>query len=512
MLHFSAPTWPIHPPRRWQPEAWKAVFDHYGAQSKPIIEPGAICAIMGSGKTLLIQEICATVGIGPNSVVVISTSTQRLVEDIYADIKARLAVDGRGEEAGIWYGKRKRLGRVIVACVDSLQGLAEKLASQNKIVNLWIADECHQTESPTVLAAHEVLKPLHSLGLTATAFRSDKWESITLFKTMLYRYGVREALNDGNVVVPWRIVNYEGEQSDLDAACLEMIQSATGPGLANASSIEDANAFAKYLTQNGLPAAAIHSKQSRRTQSKLLSDLKTGVLRVVVHVNLLTEGSNYPWLRWLLLRREVDARVRFAQEVGRVLRTDEGKSEAVIYDPHDLFGTFHLTYAEALGEPPERPEWENEQLDPAERAERIQSSEPPVAMAFIESAVRTLVVACECARMMGSRKMIKKADRLKPATPMQIVAVASAIKGVDGIAPAGWMQCLAAIEARPAVLRFGFISDLLNALAGIRKAKAWPALDAGGRISGALEVEPYPAIVGDNGQLAVDFKAFEVES
>ncbi len=501
MLTFNPPTWPIKPPRRWQPDAIKAVVDHFMPPPPAIIEPGVISAIMGSGKTLLIQELCGCIQLGANEVVVISTSTQRLVEDIYAAVRERC-----GDTAGIWYGKRKRLGMYVVACVDSLQGLADKLKEQGKTVALWIADECHQTESPTVLAAHMCLRPQHALGLTATAFRSDKYESITLFKKMLYRYGVREALNDGNVVVPWRIVNYEGEQSDLDAACLEMLQSAVGPGLANASSIEDANAFAKYLSSNGLPAKAIHSKQTSRTQSSILNDLKTGVLRVVVHVNLLTEGSNYPWLRWLLLRREVDARVRFAQEVGRVLRTDEGKAEAVIYDPHDLFGTFHLTYAEALGEPPLRPEWESEELTIEDRADRISKADPPVAMAFIESAVRTLVVACECARMMGQRKMIKKADRLKPATPMQIVATANAIAGVSGLAPEGWMQCLQAIAARPAVLRFGFISDLLNALDGIKRAKAWPALDAGGRISGALcAEEPYPMVIGADGQGRVDF-------
>jgi hypothetical protein len=498
MLKFNPPTWPIKPPRRWQPEAMGAVAQHFAAST----EPGVVVAIMGAGKSMLIQELCATVRLADNQVVVISTSTQRLVEDIHAAVKERL-VDGA---AGIWYGKRKRMAQYVVACVDSLQGLADKLKEQGKTVALWIADECHQTESPTVLAAHQCLQPLHALGLTATAFRSDKYESITLFKKMLYKYGVREALADGNVVVPWRIVNYEGENSDLDAACLEMIRGASGPGLANASSIEDANAFAKYLSNNGLPAKSIHSKQTSRVQSGILNDLKTGVLRVVVHVNLLTEGSNYPWLRWLLLRREVDARVRFAQEVGRVLRTDDGKTEAVIYDPHDLFGTFHLTYAEALGEPPIRPEWESEDLTPADRAERIASSEPPVAMAFVESAVRTLVVACECARMMGSRKMIKKADRLKPATPLQIVATGNAIAGVVGIAPDGWMQCLSAIAHRPAILRFGFISDLLNALDGIKRAKAWPSLDAGGRISGSpCAEEPYPMVMDETGQGRVDF-------
>ena len=47
--------------------------------------------------------------------------------------------------------------------------------------------------------------------------------------------------------------------------------------------------------------------------------------------------------------RVVGARVRFIQEIGRVLRAAPGKTEAVVLDPHNLLGTFHFSYEEMLG-------------------------------------------------------------------------------------------------------------------------------------------------------------------
>lgn len=70
--------------------------------------------------------------------------------------------------------------------------------------------------------------------------------------------------------------------------------------------------------------------------------MRKGYLDCLVHVDMLAEGVNLPWLRWLCCRRAVGSKVRFAQEVGRVLRSHPGKEYATIFDPHDLFGCFHL--------------------------------------------------------------------------------------------------------------------------------------------------------------------------
>jgi hypothetical protein len=378
-------------------------------------------------------------------------------------------------------------------------------------VALWIADECHKTECSTILDDFKNLSPAHSLGLTATPFRSDLCEAISLFGRLIYRYGVAEAQAD-EVVCPWRIVHAQAVDG-LDRTCLDLVRDAKGPGLANATDIEDAEGFAAYLNGQGVPTKAIHSRLMPRDRRRVLRELRDGALRCAVHVNLLAEGANYPWLRWLLLRRQVESRVRFVQEIGRLLRSHPGKGEATFYDPHDLFGNFQLGYAEALGEPPEKPEWEGP-IDPMVAAERLREANIPVALAWIESVIRCLVVACDAAGLMGGRKTIAKAERLKPATELQCAALRSGIERARGAIPAGWRTCLRAVADRPDGLRFGFAADLIAALSGIVKGNRWPPIDGAGRISAAPAAEPvesappermFPALVGVGGQLHVDW-------
>jgi len=369
-----------------------------------------ISVIMGGGKAMFGAELAATVELGKGEVCVVTTSSQKLVRDLRRDIKARVK-DARS--VGMWYTHTKRLGNVIVACIPSVPALAEKLKKRGIRVKFWLADEAHKTECDTIIDSNEALNPMYALGMTATAFRSDKKQSISLFGKCIYRYGVKEALDDG-VIVPWRIINWQAGEAELDEACLQMAISAEGPGLVNALTIEDAEVFARFLTDHDVPAAAVHSKKKPGEIEKILRELEMGRYKCVIHVNLLTEGANFPWLKWLILRREVEARVRFIQEIGRLLRSHPGKDEAVFYDPHDLFGNFKLTYEEALGEVPHDPKEIIEREGVGGAGLFIKESDPPMAMQWIESTVRTLVVACEASGFPVRRKLLKKAERVKP--------------------------------------------------------------------------------------------------
>lgn len=492
MLNFSNPVWPGFSPRRWQREAFAAVADYFGA-----FEPdnGIIYAIMGSGKSVVISEVAASLKIpSSNYVVVISTSSELLVEQLYSDAKARCL---GARSIGVWYGRRKMLGDVIITCLPSVGNLTKKLKASGKTCLLWIADECHKTESAGMIAAYSLLDPIHSLGFTATPFRSDEDETLRLFQHVIYRYGVADAQKDG-VVVPWRIVHAAQATESLDEECFRMIEFARGPGLANAVDIDDAESFAALLTAKNFPARAIHSRLSPTERKAAIAALKTKKIKCLVHVNMLAEGANYPWLEWLLLRRQVEARIRFIQEVGRLLRSCDGKPEAVYYDPHDLFGTFNLSYAEALGEPQEKPGLEIELPTPEEMAERVRSADPPVAMAYIESVARRLTVAADSCRILGPRKAIQKAERLKPSTPIQRAALAQ-MSLADPVIPPDWKECLQSVADRPDSLRFGFASDLICVLVAVKKHRLWPPIDEHGRI------RSLPTTSDPCGQLRVDF-------
>ena len=331
-------------PRRWQAEALPVVVEAMAAGRR-----GVVVACTGSGKSRLLAEVIQALwvrglaGWRAGSVVV-TTPTQRLVGQLGETLKARL-----GERAvGLYYADAKETGRpVTVACNASAGALAAVLGGG---VDVWIADEAHGTEAAGLLEAQAALAPRMVLGFTATAFRAAAGERLRCFDEVFYRYTLAQAIRDG-VVVPWRVVPFCGaERRPVDEILLEQIQQHThGYGFVNARSIAEAEARAAWLSERGVPAAAVHSQMAEAEQDRRLGALRRGVYRCVVYPSLLQEGFDDPGASWLALARPVQSRVRFIQEFGRVLRTAPGKTEAVILDPHGLVERFDLLTAEALG-------------------------------------------------------------------------------------------------------------------------------------------------------------------
>jgi hypothetical protein len=338
-------------PRAWQAAALPVVLKALTQGRRPVIS-----AVTGGGKSILLSELAylaAERARSTTDAVLITTPTQALVRQLATTVAERC-----GEErVGQFYADCKQPDRpVVVACNPSLPALANALAAGGRAVRLMIVDECHRSETGTVLPVAQALKPRFVLGCTATPWRSEQGEALSLFDHVAVRYTLQQALAD-RVLVPWRVVNYDGQGSDdPNDVCEGFVRAARGPGIVSAISIEDADEYAARLTAAGLPAESIHSKLGSREYARRIAALRSGELRALVHVAMLVEGVDFPWLRWLCVRRPSATAIRFVQEIGRVLRIDpeappdDPKHYATIYDPHDLFGSLGLSHPEQVGE------------------------------------------------------------------------------------------------------------------------------------------------------------------
>ena len=328
--------------------------------------PGVVVATTGAGKSVFLAELLRCWRLTHrDDVIIVTTPSVQLVEQLGITLAEWL---GPGV-VGRYYTKAKQWKRpVVVACNASVTALAAVLQAHGRKVDVWIADECHKTASAAFLAADgdaessepvaseqvaDVLQSARRLGLTATPFRSNTDERIGLFSEVVYRYSPADALRDG-VIVPWRFVQAEQEGQDVDAACIAMIHALgsrdqRGPGVVDAVSIEDAEGYAALLVAAGIEARVIHSRQPDGAKAAAIEALRTGQICCIVHVSMLVEGVDLPWLRWGCFRRPVAARVRYIQHLGRYLRACPGKTEAVILDPCGLEQRFRVTYEEALG-------------------------------------------------------------------------------------------------------------------------------------------------------------------
>jgi superfamily II DNA or RNA helicase len=469
---FSPKPWPVEP-RRWQAECLPIITRHY---SQPAASPGMVRAVTGSGKSLLIAQLCNCA----TGRVIVTTSTRPLVRQLRQTIAH---FSGGNKTVGAYFTDSKHTQTdVIVVCNDSIAELARRIPPPA----FTICDEAHTTQADTVKDAIAALNCPLRLGVSGTPFRSRHSESLQLFETLLYDFGPHQALADG-VVVPMKIIPWTGSpNTSTDDAVLQMLSIAHGPGIVDASNVEDAEQFSRRLNQSGIPAASIHYRTSDSEQYQRIKALKEGRLKAVVQINMLTEGADFPWLQWGCFRRNVESRVRFLQYLGRFLRVSPGKTHATIYDPNDLCDTFRITYEAALGAEPSEDEILEELIDlpPDALAEALSRDVPEaVALEVFECELRRLVLACDFAGMCPDRPLKKKESRSKSASRLQIIAVNEFYRTAKDYIPQSWGTFIQMTVAHAGRINASACADLSCVLNSIAKAKRFPPIDAEGRIS-----------------------------
>lgn len=312
--------------RRGKPWCGKAVRQWQGLALSSVEETmaGGLSAATGSGKTLVLAELAAR---EPGSVLV-TVPTQSLVRQTAAVMEQRCP-----GEVGTAYQHEWRTGRrIVVACMSSLA----RLAAERPTFCLWLADEAHRMEGRTLRKVRDLFTCERRAGFTATPYRADG-KGLVWWDVLAYRHSVGDAEDQGTIV-PLHPVYWEGDgDPDVEKLTAQWLAEAEGPGVITARDIPDARATAERLGVEAL----YHGVPDREAR---LERLRTGKTRALVVVNLLSEGDDYPWLRWIILRVPEASRVRLPQRVGRVLRCDDGKTRGVVYDPHKLMinvGLFH---------------------------------------------------------------------------------------------------------------------------------------------------------------------------
>jgi superfamily II DNA or RNA helicase len=474
--------------RRWQREAAQAACRWWQAE---VPEPALICAVMGAGKTHLTGSICAAWAAechGRECVVVMVPSVNLIYQT-----RDKLASDWLAPgRVGTWFGKEKSLGTVIVTTYDSARALAQELHRDRRAVRFILADEAHQTENARGHASLGAFgEGVPTLGLTATPYRSDKKAKIQKFEQQIYRYGPEDGLRDGVLVYyDTHSAERDFESDHVDDICAEMAQEARklGPMVCNAVSVEDAEAFAKRLTSEGIPAKAISYKTQgsihvRGTESwRLVRKLQEGALGCLVYPSLLSEGVDLPWLVSLIMRRKISSRVRFAQEVGRVLRACDGKGRAHLWDPHDLTNELSITYEAALGWiEPDPNEVLQEAIEKKDRKELAGIAEqfpdlPPATKLTLATAYTRRI--SNAWRQAGRLTMMRsKGWRSSAATPNQLRALARTRVFLKGRVATRELPLIegAINEALAGRMDRGTVADLLDICMGMVAAKdVWP--------------------------------------
>jgi superfamily II DNA or RNA helicase len=204
-----------------------------------------------------------------------------------------------------------------------------------------VLDEAHHYAAPEwgSLAARYVSSV--RLGLTATPERADRTALGDLFDALAVAASVRDLTETGylvpcDTIAPTR--HLEGGIAVSPVAAYQR-HAAGRRAVVFCANVRHAQETAAEFRAAGVTAACIDGEMAPGARDETLARFRSGELRVLTNVFVLTEGWDAPEAEVCILARGCSSAAMLLQAVGRVLRPAPGKSRALLID---LKGAVHL--------------------------------------------------------------------------------------------------------------------------------------------------------------------------
>jgi DNA repair protein RadD len=288
------------------------------------------------------------------------------VKELIQQNLAKLLQVWPGAPVGVYSASvgSRQLGRAITyATIGSIAKRAHQLGQ----VDIMLIDECHLVSASESTMYRKLIDELRRycpamrvVGWTGTAFRGDGvWLTQQgLFTHVAARVGMRQLLEEGYlsplVTAPTQTridtsgVRVNGSEystaalaaaSDkaelVKAACAELARLAAERKrwLVFAVTVEHAHRLADELRQaHGIACAVVSANTPPAERDSTIRAFKTGQLRALVNVAVLTTGFDAPEVDCIALLRATKSPVLYVQIAGRGMRTAEGKADCLWLD------------------------------------------------------------------------------------------------------------------------------------------------------------------------------------
>lgn len=241
--------------------------------------------------------------------------------------------------------------------VASVQTLARRLhLFANRPPSLIIIDEAHHAPAGTWAKVLNAFPAAKVLGVTATPERGDGKGLGGVFTHMVQGPSITQLIREGYLVrpqvfAPLQRISMAGVKQvagDYDKAqAAERVDKPTITGNAVAHyaklcpgrpavvfciSVQHAEHVAAEFRARGFRAHAVDGSMDDERRSSILSGLGDGRVEVVTSCDLISEGTDIPAIACAILLRPTKSVGLYIQQVGRALRTSNGKDSAIILD------------------------------------------------------------------------------------------------------------------------------------------------------------------------------------
>jgi len=246
--------------------------------------------------------------------------------------------------------------RVFVSTIQTMSRRPELIESMK--FDYIIFDEMHYGAAGEM---QQVIKAAHSgniIGLSATPY--DKYGKLLTggFDTVIKDYDARYMVDNGylspiNVVAPFeadltgvRTVAGDYNLKDLDEkvntpkmiiATIEAtaaVIKARYQTIVFTTSISHSENISSAYAAIGIDVAVLHSEQPKSMVEKTLTAFRNSEIKVLVSVNMITEGFDVPAVDTVVICRPTKSPNLYKQMIGRGMRLspDTGKSDCLLID------------------------------------------------------------------------------------------------------------------------------------------------------------------------------------
>ena len=300
----------------------------------------------GGGKTICFSHITHHASAKGNRVMII-VHRQELLDQCH------LSLVSIGVEHGIIASGRTQdnTKNVQIASIQTLVRRIDKIPQPDLI----ILDEAHHACAGSWQKVLNRWSSSRVLGVTATPARLDGKGLNSVFDDIIIGPQVTQLIKDGYLCNPVyyapatidlsgvkttagdynkKEVNDRMDKPTITGDAVEHYRRLANnlPTVVFCSSLKHAKNVCEAFIQAGYPSGILDGTLSDHDRRKRVRDLATGEIKILVTVDIVSEGFDLPLVSVAILLRPTQSLSLHLQQIGRVLRVSPGKDRAIILD------------------------------------------------------------------------------------------------------------------------------------------------------------------------------------
>lgn len=285
-----------------------------GAQSVLLVSP------TGSGKTFLGVQLVSS------HKTLWVAHTRELVEQAAINLQEAVGTENVGI---IMPGYEENPGaRIQVGTVQTL------IARGSPDVSMVVLDEAHHYVAEHWRSIVHRYKGVRTLGLTATPEREQGDPLGDIFEELVVAARYPDLVEQG-YLTPWDV--YQPTQhlgrhlAEDPLSAWEKLADDTRT-IAFFPQVKLARQFAIRASRAGIPAESVDCYMGESSRREVISRFRMGKTKMLVNVDVLTEGFDVPEAETIILARPMRSQTAYLQACGRASRASPGKANALLID------------------------------------------------------------------------------------------------------------------------------------------------------------------------------------